>query len=81
MKDELVLLRACYELLKKQEQSPLRLDLLTETITYKGEICDGWLLMQDIGEFLGENVGRRANQRRASTAESDGVELKIHPVK
>ncbi len=35
------LLKVCLELLQKQEKSQYVLDLLSETIHYDGEDCDG----------------------------------------
>lgn len=46
------LLRACLELLRKQEQSGIVLNLLNETVYYDDEDCDGSCLMDDIEAFL-----------------------------
>lgn len=50
-KDEL--LRAAYDLLKKQERSHYVLNLLGETAFYDSAECDGRCLMQDIADELG----------------------------
>lgn len=42
------LLKATYELLKKQEKSEYTLDLLSETVFYDEADCDGYCLMEDI---------------------------------
>lgn len=42
------LLKAAYELLKKQEKSEYTLDLLSETVFYDETDCDGYCLMEDI---------------------------------
>lgn len=42
------LLKAAYELLKKQEKSEYTLDLLSETVFYDEADCDGYCLMEDI---------------------------------
>lgn len=49
-----VLLRACLELLQKQEDSHYVLDLLEETVFYDGADCDGSCLIEDIKAELGE---------------------------
>ena len=43
-----VLLKACYELLKKQTDSIYVLNLLSETVYYDEADCDGYCLMDDI---------------------------------
>jgi hypothetical protein len=48
-----VLLRAAYDLLKKQENSRIALYLLSETVYYDGADCDGECLMEDIKNELG----------------------------
>lgn len=48
-----VLLRACYDLLKKQTESAYVLNLLDETVYYDDCDCDGGTLMDDIAEELG----------------------------
>ena len=42
------LLKAAYELLKKQEESGYTLDLLSETVFYDEADCDVYCLMEDI---------------------------------
>ena len=49
------LLQAAYNLLRKQERSHIVLNLLTETVNYDGEDCDGYCLMDDIRVILAEN--------------------------
>jgi hypothetical protein len=48
-----VLLRAAYDLLKKQDESGTVLNLLGETVFYDGTDCDGSCLMEDIKNELG----------------------------
>lgn len=43
-----VLLRAAYDLLKKQDNSSYVLNLLEETVFYDDAECDGHCLMDDI---------------------------------
>jgi hypothetical protein len=43
-----VLLKACLDLLKKQDESSYVLDLRQETVFYDGTDCDGYCLMEDI---------------------------------
>ena len=45
---KITLLRACVELLKKQEKSDYILNLLEETVVYDGVDCDGECLLSDI---------------------------------
>ena len=49
---KIVLLRAAYDLLKKQDQAPYVLNLLEETAFYDGTDCDGFCLMKDIATEL-----------------------------
>lgn len=51
-----VLLKACLELLQKQETSPYVLDMLSETVYYDECDCDGYCLMNDIRIELGLDV-------------------------
>jgi len=46
------LLQACYELLKKQNESVYVLNLLEEIVIYDECECDGYCLMQDIEDEL-----------------------------
>ena len=46
------LLRRCYELLKKQDDSNFVLNLLEEEIFYDDAKCDGYWLMSDIEDTL-----------------------------
>lgn len=45
---KITLLKACLELLQKQEKSPYVLDILSETVHYDECDCDGYCLMEDI---------------------------------
>lgn len=47
-----VLLRAAFDLLKKQDESYYVLNLLEETVEYDNCMCDGYCLMEDIAEVL-----------------------------
>ena len=47
-----VLLKACLELLKKQDNSVYVLNLLATTVFYDGADCDGCCLMEDIENYL-----------------------------
>jgi len=49
---KVVLLRAAYDLLKKQDGNMYVLNLLTETVPYDGTDCDGYCLMEDIASEL-----------------------------
>ncbi len=49
---QLILLKASYFLLKKQDASPYTLNLLEETVIYEGVECDGYCLMEEIAEEL-----------------------------
>lgn len=48
-----VLLRAAYDLLKKQKDANYVLNLLEETVFYDEADCDGSCLMEDIEMELG----------------------------
>lgn len=50
---KVTLLKACRDLLKKQEKSPFVIDLLSETIHYDDADCDGYCLLDDIEDELG----------------------------
>jgi hypothetical protein len=45
---KIVLLRACLELLRRQDDSHYVLNLLDETVHYDEADCDGHCLMEDI---------------------------------
>ena len=49
---ELTLLRAAYQLLKKQEQSGYVLNLIAETTVWDGVECDGNCLMEEAETLL-----------------------------
>ena len=46
------LLKACYDILKKQEDSHYVLNLLEETVYYDDADCDGNCLLEDIATEL-----------------------------
>ena len=48
------LLIAAYKLLNKQNETPYVLDILSTTVHYDGEDCDGSCLMEDIEACLCE---------------------------
>lgn len=50
---KVTLLKACMELLQRQEDSMYVLDLLSETIYYDEAECDGNCLLNDIKMELG----------------------------
>ena len=50
-----ILLKACKELLEKQERSRYVLDLLSEIVVYDGAECDGSCLLDDIRMELNLN--------------------------
>lgn len=52
---KITLLRACKELLEKQNQTMYVLNLLEQEVEYDGVICDGSCLLQDIKDELGED--------------------------
>ena len=48
------LLRAAYQLLQKQEDSPYVLNLLGESTVWDGVECDGGCLMEEVKALLDE---------------------------
>lgn len=48
------LLKACFNLLYKQLESPYVLNLLAETVNYDETECDGSCLMEDIASIIYE---------------------------
>ena len=48
-----ILLKATYDLLHKQTESPYVLNMLSETAIWDGAECDGYCLMEEIAELLG----------------------------
>lgn len=50
------LLRATYALLKQQDNSPYVLNILEQIISYDEVDCDGYCLMEDIEDFLFDNI-------------------------
>ena len=49
-----VLLKATYDILRKQEESPV-LNVLATTAEYDGTECDGYCLVEDIDNWFLEN--------------------------
>ena len=49
-----ILLTATYQLLNKQERSPIVLNILSQTVFYDEAECDGTCLMEDIEALLEE---------------------------
>lgn len=47
-----ILLKATYDLLKRQAESPFVLNILDETTVWDGVECDGYCLMEEIEECL-----------------------------
>jgi len=47
-----ILLNACYQLLKKQDEAVEVLNLIEETVFYDNADCDGSCLMEDIKNEL-----------------------------
>lgn len=45
---KVILLKACRDLLKKQDNSSYVLDILSETVYYDEADCDGYCLLEDI---------------------------------
>ncbi len=52
------LLKATYDLLYKQDESPYVLNLLTETAIWDEAECDGYCLMDDINYWFFDVAGR-----------------------
>ena len=52
---KVVLLKACMDLLKRQEKSSYILNLLSETTFYDGVDCDGLCLLEDIEAELSQS--------------------------
>lgn len=51
-KRHITLLKATVDLLTKQKNSGVVLDILTETVEYDETDCDGYCLLQDIKDYL-----------------------------
>ena len=49
---KIALLKACMELMSKQNESPYVLNILDETVNYDGVECDGGWLLEDIKDYL-----------------------------
>lgn len=52
---ELILLRAAYQLLKKQDKSFYVLNLLEQSTVWDGTDCDGYCLMEELQYLLEDN--------------------------
>lgn len=50
---KIILLKACYDLLKKQKESSFVLSPFETTVYYDEADCDGYCLMDDIKDELG----------------------------
>lgn len=50
-----ILLRACRDLLQKQNESGYVLNLLEECVTYDGYEVEGSILLEDIIDEIGED--------------------------
>lgn len=49
---KITLLKACMELISRQNDSPYVLNILEETVNYDGAECDGACLLEDIKDYL-----------------------------
>ena len=47
-----ILLKATYDILQKQKDSPYVLNILEQTAVWDGAECDGYCLMEDIEDYL-----------------------------
>ena len=54
MNREKILLKACRDLLEKQQESSYVLDILAQTVIYDDTECDGSCLLDDINAYLSE---------------------------
>lgn len=54
-KRAIILLKACHDLLNKQEESKYNLNLLMEDVFYNDEYHDGYTLSDDIADYLTEH--------------------------
>jgi hypothetical protein len=50
----ITLLKATYDILTKQNESPYVLNVLEQTSIWDGVECDGYCLMEDIETYLDE---------------------------
>ena len=57
LKRAIVLLKAAYELMEKQEESPFVLNILEQTTVWDGVECDGYCLKNEIKDWLEFDVG------------------------
>lgn len=58
----IVLLKATYEILKQQEESPYVLNILEQTTVWDGVECDGYCLKDDIKDWLEIDVGEEVDE-------------------
>lgn len=56
-----VLLKACYDMLKKQQDSHFVISPFETTVFYDGVACDGYCLMEDIAEELKLGIYQEAS--------------------
>ena len=49
---DIILLRACLDLLNQYKESPFELEILGKTIYYDGSECDGYCLIDDLEDYL-----------------------------
>ena len=47
-----ILLKATYDILQKQKDSPYVLNILEQTAVWDGAECDGYCLMEEIEDYL-----------------------------
>lgn len=48
----IILLKATYEMLKQQEESPIVLNILEQTAVWDGVECDGYCLKDEIKDWF-----------------------------
>lgn len=58
---ELVLLRATYQLLKQQTETPYVINVLEQSTVWDEARCDGYCLMEEIEELLTERFNIDVN--------------------
>ncbi len=57
-----ILLKATYDILQKQKDSPFVLDILCQTAIWDGVECDGYCLHEDIEDFF-EEMGESLHEK------------------